>query len=134
MATPDANKIVRAYLLTQPVSTLVGNRVYTLRAPDDSSVPNVTLMVRGGSANPYIPEMPGPSFQIDCWSTSPIDARKIYLSMYDSLQGLQNQSVVIGANTYHIASAIEEVHGQDLEDVDIPGRFRVLSFWKILVK
>jgi len=38
----------------------------------------------------------------------------------------------VGANT--ILSAIEEVQGQDLVDIDIPGRFRVLSFWEIIIK
>lgn len=36
--------------------------------------------------------------------------------------------------TYQIMSAIEEVQGQDLVDVEIPNRFRVLTFFEIMVR
>ena len=134
MSLPDTNTILRTYLLTQSVSTLVTNRIYCPRAPENATVPNITFFTRGGRSTPYIPDLPSPSVQFDCWADDPVEARLIYRTLYDNLQGIQNVSVVVGAITYHIASAIEEVHGQDLVDTDIPGRFRVLSFWTIMVK
>jgi len=134
MSLPDTNTILRTYLLTQPVAALVTSRIYCPRAPENATVPNVTFFTRGGRSTPYIPDLPSPSIQFDCWADDPVEARLIYRTLYDNLQGIQNVSVVVGAITYHIASAIEEVHGQDLVDIDIPGRFRVLSFWTIMVK
>lgn len=134
MSLPDTNTILRTYLLTQPVAALVTNRIYCPRAPENALVPNISFFTRGGRSSPYIPDLPSPSVQIDCWADDSVEARQIYRTLYDNLQGIQNVAVVIGATTYHIASAIEEVHGQDLVDIDIPGRFRVLSFWEIMVK
>ena len=130
----DTNAVLRTYLLTQPCAILVTNRIYCPRAPQDAAVPNITFFTRGGRGTPYIPDLPYPSVQIDVWAADPLTARTIYISMHKSLQGLQNQVVAIGADTFHISSAIEEVHGQDLVDVDIPNRFRVLSYWEIIVK
>lgn len=134
MSLPDTNTVLRTYLLTQSVAVLVTNRIYCPRAPENAVVPNITFFTRGGTSTPYIPDLPSPSVQIDCWADDSVEARQIYRTLYDNLQGIQNVAVVIGATTYHIASAIEEVHGQDLVDTDIPGRFRVLSFWTIMVK
>ena len=135
MSLPDTNTILRTYLLTcTTLTALVSTRIYCPRAPENATLPNVTFFTRGGRATPYIPDLPSPSVQVDCWADDPIEARTIYRALYDNLQGIQNTTVVVGATTYHIASAIEEVHGQDLVDTDIPGRFRVLSFWEIIVK
>ena len=134
MALTDSNSILRAYLLTQPVAALVGNRIYCPRAPEGASVPNITFFTRGGRSTPYIPDIASPSKQIDIWADDSVEARTIYRSLYDSLQGIQNVNVVIGVNTYVILSCREEVHGQDLVDTDIPNRFRVLSFWEIQVR
>ena len=134
MSLPDTNTVLKTYLLTQSVAALVTNRIYCPRAPENAVVPNITFFTRGGTSTPYIPDLPSPSVQIDCWADDSVEARQIYRTLYDNLQGIQNVAVVIGATTYHIASAIEEVHGQDLVDTDIPGRFRVLSFWTIMVK
>ena len=134
MSLPDSNTIIRTYLLTQDVADLVTNRIYCPRAPENADVPNITFFTRGGRTSPYIPDMPIPSTQIDCWADDPVEARTIYRSLYDALQGIQNVAVTVDSTTYYIVSAIEEGHGQDLVDIDIPGRFRVLSFWEIIVR
>ena len=135
MSLPDTNVIIRTYLTTaatlvDPLIALVAERIYCPRAPENADLPNVTFFTRGGRSTPYIPDLPSPSIQFDCWADDPIEAREIYRTLYNALQGIQN--VVVGRNT--ILSAIEEVQGQDLVDIDIPGRFRVLSFWEIMVK
>ena len=135
MSLPDINVIVRTYLTTastlaDPFIALIADRIYSPRAPENATLPNVTFFTRGGRSTPYIPDLVSPSIQFDCWADDPIEAREIYRTLYDALQGIQN--VTVGANT--ILSAIEEVQGQDLVDIDIPGRFRVLSFWEIMIK
>ena len=131
MSLPDTNSVLRTHLLADTaLAALVGTRVYCPRAPENASLPNVTFFTRGGVSNPYIPDMPSPSVQIDCWADDPLEARNIYRKVYDSLQGIQN--ITVGTNT--IISAIEEVQGQDLVDTDIPGRFRVISFWSLIIK
>jgi len=135
MSLPDTNTILRTYLLTQTELTALvvidgDERIYCPRAPENAKLPNITFFTRGGRSTPYIPDLPSPSVQIDCWANDPIEAREIYRALYDALQGIQN--VGVGTNT--ILSAIEEVQGQDLVDTDIPGRFRVLSFWEIMIK
>ena len=134
MSLPDSNVVIRTYLLTQAVAALVANRIYCPRAPENAEVPNITFFTRSGRSTPYIPDLATASKQIDCWADDPLEARTIYGSLYDALQGIQNVPVDVDGTTYHIASAIEEVHGQDLVDTDIPGRFRVLSFWEIIIK
>ena len=135
MSLPDTNAIIRTYLTTasmfvDPLIALVGNDIFCPRAPENADLPNVTFFTRGGRSTPYIPDLPSPSVQFDCWADDPIEAREIYRALYDALQGIQN--VVVGSNT--ILSSVEEVQGQDLVDTDIPGRFRVLSFWEIMIK
>jgi len=135
MTLPDTNLIVRTYLTTastlaDPFIELIGGDIFCPRAPENAALPNVTFFTRGGRSTPYIPDFVSPSVQFDCWADDPIEAREIYRSLYNALQGIQN--VVVGSNT--ILSAIEEVQGQDLVDTDIPGRFRVLSFWEIMIK
>ncbi len=135
MSLPDSNVIVRTYLTTastlvDPFIALIADRIYCPRAPENADLPNVTFFTRGGRSTPYIPDLPSSSIQFDCWADDPNEAREIYRVLYDALQGIQN--VAVGSNT--ILSAIEEVQGQDLVDMDIPGRFRVLSFWEIMIK
>ena len=118
MSLPDTNTILRTYLLTQTgVTDLVIERIYCPRAPENADLPNITFFTRGGRSTPYIPDLPSPSVQFDCWADDPVEARTIYRALYDALQGIQN--VAVDGNT--ILSAIEEVQGQDLVDTDIPG-------------
>ena len=135
MSLPDTNYILREFLLDQTAITdLVSTRIYCPRAPENAELPNITFFTRGGRSTPYIPDYATPSVQIDCWADDSIEAREIYRALYDSLQGIQDESITVDGTDYLIASAIEEVVGQDLVDTDIPGRFRVLSFWEIIVK
>jgi hypothetical protein len=127
----DIDAIVRTYLLTDaPLVALVGSRVYCPRLPEGSALPAIGYFVRGGTSSPYVPEIPTPSVQFDCWAQGPIEARQVYRALYDALQGIQN--VTVGSNV--ILSAREEVQGQDLQDVDIPDRYRVLTFFEIMAR
>ena len=140
MSLVDTNAVLRAYLVNlvlppvpfvQPLYVLVGDRVYCPRLPENATLPAVGFFTRGGASTPYIPDIPTPSVQFDCWAQSPIEAREVYRLLYDALQGLQNQPVAIGLVDYYILSAREEVQGQDLMDIDIPDKFRVLTFFEI---
>ena len=139
----DVNAIMRAYLLTKPGLTgLIGGatpRLYCPRLPENCVLPAVGFFVRGGNTHPKIRQDKTPSFQFDCWGNSPIEARSIYRALYDIFQGIGGYyanyvPVVVGANTYYILQAQEEASGQDLQDVDIPSYYRVLSFWKIKIR
>ena len=134
MAVADVNEIVRAYLIANAdiiaFFTPDSPRVYCPRLPENAILPAVGLFVRGGSSSPYIPNIPSPSFQIDCWDKNSIGARLLYRTVYSALQGIQN--VTVGA--YQIMSAIEEVQGQDLVDNDIQNYFRTLTFFSIMIR
>lgn len=134
MSLPDTNKIILAYLNTKAgVTALVSDRIYCPSAPENALLPNITFFTRGGTSTPYIPDLTSPSKQFDCWATDPIVARQVYRALYDALQGLERTAVTIGATTNYILSAIEEVQGQDLVD-EIPGRYRVLTFFEIIIR
>ncbi|GAI07577.1 unnamed protein product, partial [marine sediment metagenome] len=92
-AIADSNSIIRAYLATQATLTgLVGTRIYCPRLPENTTLPAVSFFTRGGTSTPYIPGMPEPSVQFDCWADNPMEARKVYDALYGSLQGIQNIS------------------------------------------
>lgn len=131
----DTNSIIRAYLVTcAALTALVGARIYCPRLPENCAWPAnegaLSFFTRGGASTPYIPGILSPSVQFDCWASDPITARNIYNKLYDNLQGIQDQAV----GAYKILSAIEEVQGQDLQDVDIPNYFRVLTFFSIMIR
>ena len=133
MSIGDSNKIIRDYLIT--CGTLTGilatvNSIYCPRLPENTALPAVSFLTRGGTSTPYIPGIPEPSVQFDCWADDPITARNVYNKLYDNLQGIQN--VTVGA--YQIMSAIEEVQGQDLVDELVPGYFRTLTFFSIMIR
>jgi len=134
----DTNKIIRAYLVTQTILTnLVGGaspRIYCPRLPENATLPAVSFLVRGGGSNVYIKPIVSPSVQFDCWADNLMDAREVYRALYDVLQGQQMVNVVVGGNTFTIMSAREEVQGQDLQDVDIPNYFRVLTFFAVMIR
>lgn len=135
MAIADTNKIIRDYLVTSstaadPLIALVVARIYCPRLPEDTTLPAIGFFTRGGTSTPYIPGIITPSVQFDCWANNPIDAREVYRALYDALQGIQNVTV----GSYQIMSAIEEVQGQDLVDVEIPNYFRVLTFFNIMIR
>ena len=139
MAIADTNKIIRDYLttsatLTDPLIALVAARIYCPRLPENATLPAISFFSRGGISTPYIPGIPQPSVQFDCWADNPIDAREIYRALYDALQGLDSVSVTIDGTIYFIMKAREEVHGQDLVDVEVPNYFRVLTFYSITIR
>jgi hypothetical protein len=138
MTIPDVNAVVRKYLVTASAETnaliaLVGTKIFVPRLPENTELPAVSLFVRGGRSTPYVPDLVSPSFQVDSWADDPIEARAVYRALYSALQGIQNIKVTIAPTDYYIMSAIEEVQGQDLVD-EIPGYFRVLSFFSIMVR
>lgn len=136
MSISDTNEIIRAYLVScGTLTVLVTNAdttfgIYCPRLPENAELPAVSFFTRGGTSTPYIPGIVNPSVQFDCWADNLIDAREVYCALYDNLQGIQNQAV----GAYKILSAIEEVQGQDLVDVEIPNYFRVLTFFEIMIR
>lgn len=132
----DTNSIIRAYLVAQ--TTLTGvlssvDAIYCPRLPENAILPALGFFTRGGSSDPYIPGIVTPSVQFDCWAASPILARQVYRALYDVLQGIQNITVAVGGTDYLILSAIEEVQGQDLVDIEVPDYFRVLTFFSMMI-
>lgn len=133
----DSNKIIRDYLLTCTTLTALLSSVtsiYCPRLPENHVLPAVSFFTRGGVNNPHIPGMLEPSIQFDCWANDPIVARQVYRALYDNLQGIQRKVVTVGPPTEIIWSAIEEVHGQDLVDIEIPNYFHTLSFFRFMIK
>ncbi len=138
----DANRLIRTYLLTScvltdPLIALIGGvgseRMYQGRLPENVTLPAISFFTRGGSADPDVPKYILPSVQFDCWADNPIDARKVYRALYDALGGLVSVPVTVDETEYYIMKAREEVHGQDLMD-EIPGYFRVMSFYSITIR
>lgn len=135
MSSGDVNAIIRAFLAAQAsLTAVVSTRIHCPRIPEKSALPALAFFGRGGDSNPHIPPIVTPSVQFDCWGSDPIQARQVYHTLYDILQGMENQSVVIAPNTYRILSAAEEVQPQDLQDVEYPGYFKVLAFFSIKVQ
>ena len=133
MANEDTNKIVREYLVNQSTLTaVVSTRIYVPRLPENTTLPAIGFFTRGGTATPYIPGIPQPSIQFDCWGATPIVARQVYGLLYDVLQGIQRQTVTVDGNDYIIHSAIEEVQGQDLQD-EIKDYYRVMTFFSFII-
>ena len=131
----DTNSIIRAFLVLQTTLTdVIDERIYCPRLPENATLPALGFFTRGGSSTPYIPGLVSPSVQFDCWADSPLAARQVYRALYDALQGIQEQSVVVDGNTYKLLSAIEEGHGQDLQDMDISTYYRVLTSFSIMVR
>ena len=130
----DTNSIIRTYLAAETTLTdVVSTRIFTPRLPENTDLPALGFFTRGGGSTPYIPGIVTPSIQFDCWADTPIVARQVYRALYDVLQGVQNETVTVGSSDYKIMSAIEEVQGQDLQDVDIPNYYRVITFFSIMV-
>ena len=131
----DTNNIIITFLLLQTVLTDVATGgIFCPRLEENAVLPALSFFTRGGSSHPYIPGLLSPSVQFDCWGDSQIEAREVYRALYDVLQGIQNQTVTVDGSDYSIMSAIEEVQGQDLQDIDIPDRFRVLAMFSIMIR
>ena len=94
----NTNTVIRAYLAADPtLAALVGTNICSPRLPQNATLPAVGFFTRGGTSTPYIPDMPAPSVQFDCWADSPIGARRVYAALYRALQGIQNVSVAVPA-------------------------------------
>lgn len=137
MAIANTNSIIRAYLVT--CGTLTGvladaDSIYCPRLPENATLPAVSFFTRGGVSTPYIPGLLSPSVQFDCWADNPITARDVYNKLYDNLQGIQDTTVSVSGTDYKILSAIEEVQGQDLQDADIPQYYRVLTYFRVMIR
>ncbi len=131
----DTNAVIKAYLAEDSgLSAIVGTRIYCPRLPENAPIPALAFFSRGGTNNPHIPLIPEPSVQFDCWGSTPIVARSVYRALYDCLQGLQNATVTIGSTTYYIMSAIEEVHGQDIQPEEYQEYHRVLTFFRFMLR
>ena len=139
----DTNIVIRTYLLTSsaitdPLINLIGGianpRLYQGRLPENVTLPAISYFTRGGYANRFRRSAVSPSVQFDCWDDDPIDARILYRALYDALHSIGNADITIGGTTYYIIEAREEVQGQDLVDVDIPGFFRVLTFYQVTIR
>ncbi len=127
--------IMRTYLGDQlPLMALITGGLYSPRLPESKSPPAMAFFVRGGTANPHIPPIPSPSFQFDCWADSPEVAYDIYKELYDTIQGLQNQTVTVGGTDYRIMSAVEEVQGQQIQPVDPQDYHRVLGLFQVTME
>lgn len=139
MSLVDTNTLIRTYLttpsaLTNPLIALVGAEIYCPRLPENANLPAIGFFTRGGKADPDVRGIISPSVQFDCWADNLIEAREVYRALYDALQGVGNAQVVVDGVTCYITKAREEVQGQDLVDVDIPGYFRVLTFYQVTVR
>jgi len=108
--------------------------------PKATALPAISFFTRGGRNDPYIPDLSRISVQFDCWAeystteNGALVARNVYRKLYDELQGLQDTTIAIGATTYYIKSAIEEVSGQDLVDDTLPNYFRTLTFFEFMIR
>lgn len=131
----DTNSIIRAFLVLQTALTdVVGQRIHCPRLPENEMLPALGFFTRGGSSTPYIPGIVTPSVQFDCWAITPIIARQVYRALYDVLQGVQREVVTVDGSDYIIWGAEEEVQGQDLQDIDIPEYYRVLTSFSIMIR
>jgi len=134
----DTNSLIRNYLITQATLTnLIGGanpRIYCPRLPENAVLPAISFFTRGGLTNPHIEKIVSPSVQFKCWADNAIDAREVYRALFSALQGIQMTNVIVGGTTYSILSAREEVQGQDLQDIDIPTYFNVLTFFEVMIR
>jgi hypothetical protein len=140
MSSGDENTIIRTFLLSQAsLTALVSQRIFCPRLPENTALPAIGFFARGGNTNPFTKSIKSPSVQFDCWGTTPIEARSLYLALFDVLQGVGGfyahyVPVVVGANTYYILGAKEESIGQDIQDVSTPNYYKVLSFFNIKIQ
>ena len=132
----DTNIVIRDYLISRiALIALVSNRIYAANPlPENVTLPAIAFFTRGGTSIPSVPTITIPSVQFSCWADDPIEARKVYRALYDELNGLYDATVTIDGTVYYIMRAIEEVQGQDLQDTDIPGYWRTLTFYSITIR
>jgi len=135
----DTNAVIRSYLASDAgIVAIVGTRIHCPRLPEGCDLPALGFFTRGGSALQYHPEVVTPSIQLDCSADPPREARSLYGAVYDAAHAHWGYTVTIDGVTYTINSMQEEVHGQDMMDVDGGGSFtgywRVLTFYRVSIK
>lgn len=135
----STNSIIWQYLTTSSVKTdpliaLVTERIFCPRLPEGTTLPAIGFFTRGGTSTPYVPGLLQPSVQFDCWADDSLEAMELYNALYEALQGIQRQVVTVDGTEYIIWGAEEEVQGQDMVDIDIPNYFRVMTFFKFIIK
>ena len=131
----DTNTILRTYMAADAtLIAAVGAKIYCPRLPHNASIPAIAFKRRGGECNPHIPPIVDPSYQFICYGKDAEAAEAVYIALYDALQGIQNQSVVVGLNTYRIMRAMAEGLGQPFEDEEIPNYMGVVGFFKIMIQ
>ena len=132
----DTNRLIQEYLAAMPaIAALVGARVYAANPlPQNATLPCISFFTRGGTSIPSVPQIVIPSVQFSCWARTATGAREVYRALYDELNGLYDANVTIDGTVYWIMRAIEEVQGQDLQDTEIPGLWRTLTFYAITIR
>ena len=132
----DSNAIIRAYLITQSdLTDIVSTRIFCPALPENTTLPAVSFSTVGGPpSNPNITKIVDPTVQFDCWADNPIEAREVYRALRSALQGIQMIDVVVSGTTFSIMSSIEEGQGQDIIEVELPNYFRVLTFFKMMIR
>ncbi len=131
----DPIAIMHQYLSDQlPLMDLCSGGIYSPRLPSTKSPPALAFFIRGGTSNPHIPPTPSPSFQFDCLADDPREAYKIYRELYDTIQGLQNETVTVAGTDYRIMSVVEEVQGQQIQPVDPKDYHRVLGLFQVTME
>ena len=130
----DTNVVICTYLLSKTdITDLVSTRVYAANPlPQNITLPAINFFTRGGSSMPEVPKVVMPSIQVNCWADDPIEARKIYRAVYDVLNGLGNYECTISGTTYYISTSIEEVQGQDIQDIQ--GFWNTMAFYSITIR
>ena len=132
----DTNIVILTYLLSKTdITDLVGTRVYAANPlPENATLPAINFFVRGGTSIPQVPKVVMPSIQINCWAETPEDSREVYRAVYDVLNGLGNYECTIDGTTYYISGSIEEVQGQDIQDISIQEYWNTMAFYQITIR
>lgn len=129
----DPNLAILTWLKgSAALAALVGTNVFSPALPEGfsamaSNVPDpaqraVVIRKRGGTSQPEIPAVLGPSFAVEAWALEATDAQQIYGVIRDLMHGAT--SVDLGPAGFVIL-AQEEVPGQDVTDPE--------THWAIVV-
>jgi len=135
----NPDKIIWAYLgAVEALTDIVGTlpiRIYGGAVPEGAGYPSISYSSRGGPPpNPYITGIQKISYQFDCWAETALGASALQIALFNALQGVQNEEVVVDGTTYKILGARAETPPQELMTEDIPTIYRVLTFFEIMLK
>jgi hypothetical protein len=152
MATPDANLLVRTWLLTpflaidgegvtNPVLDLIGpDRVWAGALPegfDPGAGPGITVvrggsgMTSGGRPNPEIPDLVSAHVQIRVWAelNEFQVANTIYLAIREWMHARNN---IVFEDIGYLMQSVEVVEGMDVRDPET-GFATVICFFDLLL-